>query len=276
MPPRGPARQPRRPARRKSGGSPRRAPARERGGLGGDQIEGRQAVLAALTAGKRRVRQVWMAGELDPAAILDRIRGAADRTGVPVSIVTADELEGRARTETPQGVVARADPLPEADADALLAHPKAFLVALDGVTDPGNLGAVLRSAEGAGATGVLLPKRRAVHVTPAVTKAAAGAIEHLPIALVPGIPAALERAARVGVWAVGLDGDAEAEVFGLGVGDRPLVLVLGAEGQGLARLTRERCDLVVRIPMHGRVESLNVAAAAAVACFEVARVRAKG
>ena len=141
------------------------------------------------------------------------------------------------------------------------------------MTDPQNLGAVLRSAEGAGATGVLLPKRRSAHVTPAVTKAAAGAVEHLPIALVPGIPAALERAGRAGVWAVGLDGTGDTDLFGLSLGDQPIVLVLGAEGRGLGRLTRERCDVLARIPMLGRLDSLNVSAAAALACFEVARAR---
>lgn len=253
--------------------APGRGPRPERGGLGGEQVEGRQAVLEALRAGARRIRQVWMAGERDPAPILEEIRAAAERAGVVVSVVTAEVLAERARTDSPQGVVAKGDPLPEADADTLLADPKAFLVALDGVTDPGNLGAVLRSAEGAGATGILLPKRRAVHVTAAAAKAAAGAVEHLPIALVPGIPATLERAERAGVWSIGLDGEGDVELFGLGLADRPLVLVLGAEGRGLARLTRERCDLVARIPMYGRLPSLNVAAAAALACYEVARRR---
>lgn len=243
-------------------------------GLGGDRIEGRRAVLEALTAGRRRVRQVWMAAERDPAPVLEAIRVAAARAGVVVSVVTAEDLDARAKTDAPQGVVARADPLPEADVDQLLADPKAFLVALDGVTDPGNLGAVLRSADGAGATGVLLPKRRAVHVTATAAKAAAGAIEHLPIALVSGVPAVLERASRGGVWAVGLDGAGDVDLFNLSVADRPLVLVLGAEGSGLARLTRERCDLVARIPMKGGIDSLNVAAAAALACYEVARARA--
>lgn len=214
-----------------------------------------------------------MAGEADPAPILEQIRIAADRAGVPVSMVGGDDLDARARTDAPQGVVARADPLPVADADALLADPAAFLIALDGVTDPRNLGAVLRSAAAAGATGVLLPKHRGAHITATAAKAAAGAVEHLPIALVPGVPAALERVDRAGVWSVGLDGDAEAELFGLPVADRALVLVLGSEGKGLSRLAKERCDLLVRIPMRGEIGSLNVSAAAALACFEVARSR---
>lgn len=258
---------PRRPRRPRPGGQPQRV------GVGGEQVEGRRAVLAALTAGRRRVRQVWLAGELDPAPILDEIRAAADQRAVPLSVVTADALAERSQTSAPQGVVARADPLPDADQEDLLRDPAAFVVALDGVTDPGNLGAVLRSAEAAGATGILLPKRRAVHVTPAAAKAAAGAVEYLPIALVPGIPAALERANRAGVWSVGLDAKGDVDLVHLPVADRAILLVLGGEGRGLPRLTRERCDLVVRIPMRGHTESLNVAAAAALACFEVARRR---
>lgn len=219
------------------------------------------------------MRQVWMAGELDPAPVLDHIRAAAERAGVPVSIVTAHEIAERATTEAPQGVVARGDEIPVADFDALLADPAAFLVALDGVTDPGNLGAVLRSAEAAGATGVVLPKRRSVHLSPAAVKAAAGAAEYLPITLVSGVPAALEHASRAGVWSVGLDADADADMHEIPVAGRALIVVLGAEGLGLARLTRDRCDLVVRIPMRGSVESLNVAAAATLVCYEVARAR---
>ncbi len=148
-----------------------------------------------------------------------------------------------------------------------------FLVALDGVTDPGNLGAILRSAECAGATGVLLPRHRAVHVTPAATKAAAGAVEHLPIAVVGGLPAALARMRDAGVHAVGLEGQAATSLYDVAAADGPVCLVLGAEGRGLSRLVRERCDELVAIPMHGRLGSLNVSAAAALACFEIARRR---
>jgi 23S rRNA (guanosine2251-2'-O)-methyltransferase len=230
-------------------------------------------VREALAARRRRVREVWVAGDLEPAPILDEILELARRAGVPVR--PTPRLQALARTDAPQGVVARADPLPSAIDDDLLADPAAFLLALDGVTDPQNLGAILRSAEGAGATGVLLPRRRSVHVTAAVTKAAAGAVEHLAIALVPGIPATLERARRAGVWAVGLDGRGESELFSLELAAEPIVVVLGAEGRGLSRLARERCDLVVRIPMLGRLESLNVAAAATLACYEIARRRTR-
>ncbi|HEV8625376.1 MAG TPA: 23S rRNA (guanosine(2251)-2'-O)-methyltransferase RlmB [Acidimicrobiia bacterium] len=247
-----------------------RGPGREKG-AGGEQVEGRRAVREALLAGRRRIREVWMDGALEPAPVLDEIIKLAERAGVPVRMTP--KIDQLSRTDAAQGVIARGDPLPLAVDDELLADPKALLLALDGVTDPRNLGAILRTAEGAGATGVILPRRRSVHVTPAVTKAAAGAVEHLPIALVSGIPALLERAGRAGVWAVGLDERGPGDLFSLELATEPVVLVLGAEGRGLSRLARERCDVLVRIPMLGRVSSLNVATAASLAAYEVARRR---
>ena len=195
---------------------------------------------------------------------------------VRVERVSGTELDALARTDVPQGVVARTVPVASADVDSLLAAPRPFLVALDGVTDPRNLGAVLRTAESAGATGVVLRRHRAVRLTPAAVKAAAGAVEYLSIATVAGIPSFLERCRRAEVWSVGLDERGERPVFDLPVADGPVVLVLGAEGGGLSRLARERCDLVVRIPMQGHLSSLNVGAAAAIACFQIARRRAQG
>jgi 23S rRNA (guanosine2251-2'-O)-methyltransferase len=182
-------------------------------------------------------------------------------------------VDRRARTEAPQGVVAFAAPVPQADLDDLFADPAAFLVALDGVTDPGNLGAIMRTAETAGATGIVVPTHRAVGLTPAVAKAAAGALEYLPVAFVSGVPGALDRAKRAGVWCVALDGDGDRPVFDLPFADERVMLVLGAEGRGVSQLARKRCDVVASIPMHGRIESLNVSAAAAVACTEIARRR---
>jgi 23S rRNA (guanosine2251-2'-O)-methyltransferase len=238
-------------------------------------------VREALAAGRRRVREIWMDGALEPAPSLNEILALAERAGIPVRMTP--RLESFARTDAPQGVIARADPLPAAVDDELFADPAAFLIALDGVTDPRNLGAILRSAEGAGATGLLLPRRGAVHVTPAVTKAAAGAVEHVPIALVSGIPATLERARRAGVWVIGLDERGESDLFAAGntpgaldLATEPVLLVLGSEGRGLSRLARQRCDVMARIPMLGRVNSLNVASAATLACYEVARRRTPG
>ncbi|MGH9048686.1 MAG: 23S rRNA (guanosine(2251)-2'-O)-methyltransferase RlmB [Acidimicrobiia bacterium] len=235
---------------------------------GTDQVEGRRAVLELLRARRRRARTVWLSGDG-----LDEIESQARAAGVTVQRVPRDQLDARARTEAPQGVIATADPVREADLDALLADAGAFLVALEGVTDPGNLGAVMRTAEAAGVTGLVLPRHRAARMTPAVAKAAAGALEHLPIVSVSGIPSALERARRADVWTVGLDADGDTDLFDLTVADQPIALVLGAEGGGLSRLARTRCDVVARISMHGAIESLNVAAAAALACYEIARRR---
>jgi len=246
-------------------------------GLGGDQVEGRQAVRELLLAGTRRVREVWIAADQDDSAVLDDIAELAQSVGVPVQDVTRTKLHSVARTESPQGVLARAAELPETDLDGLVTAPVGgpppFLLATDGITDPGNLGALLRSAECAGVTGVVLPRHRAVHITPTVTKAAAGSIEYLRFALVGGLPTAIRHLQEAGVWVVGLDAGGARRLFDLEVADRPIALVLGAEGAGLSRLVRERCDEVVSIPLGGQLGSLNVAAAGAVACFEVARRR---
>lgn len=249
-------------------------------GLGGQQVEGRQAVAELLAARRRAVIDVWMAQELDPAPILDRIEKLATEARVPLRRVSRSRLDAAAASDAPQGVLAHARPLPEADLDDLCRPPaapggtKPFLLAVDGVTDPHNLGALLRSADAAGATGAVLPRHRAVHVTPTVAKAAAGAIERVPMTLVAGIPAALARAKELGCWVVGLAADGDQSLFdGLPVADEPVVVVVGAEGAGLSRLARARCDVVVSIPMRGRLPSLNVSAAGALALFEVSRRR---
>src|SRR5262249_16808642 len=155
------------------------------------------AVRELLVAGRRKVRELWVATDIDEAGTMGDILELADARRVPVLEVSRKKLDAQARSEAPQGVLAKAQPLAEADLDGLTqkrpTRPAPFLVGVDGVTDPGNLGALLRSAEAAGATGVVLPRHRAVHVTPTVAKAAAGAIEYLPIAVVPGLPAALQR-----------------------------------------------------------------------------------
>jgi 23S rRNA (guanosine2251-2'-O)-methyltransferase len=245
-------------------------------GLGGDQVEGRRAVRELLAARRRGVKDLWLAEGTDDSPLLAEIVDLATEQRVPIRRVGRSRLDAAARTDAPQGVLAHAEPLPEATLEELAGgEGDAFLLCLDGITDPHNLGALLRTAECAGVTGVVLPKHRAAHVTPTVAKAAAGAIEHLSLALVPGIPAALRSLRGGGVWTVGLDAEAPRTVYDLGrdLAAAPVALVLGAEGTGLSRLARERCDLLVAIPQRGAIDSLNVAAAGAVACFEVARRR---
>ena len=299
-----------------------RGSANARRELGGDQVEGRQAVRELLAAHLRTVHEVWMMEGSDPAVILREIQSLARARHVPVRLVSQRQIQQVQGSEAPQGVIAFAEPLTEADLSDLVGlrsdddevgdlepekrepagtdlqsedggpeapteragHEKvgrgtkagkmAFLVVVDGVTDPQNLGALLRSAECAGVTGVVLPRHRSAHVTPTVSKVAAGAIEHVSIAVVPGVPGALQELERLGVWTVGLDERGSEPVFNLDLGDRPIALVIGAEGRGLAPLSRQRCDVLARIPLHGSIDSLNVSAAGAIAMFEVARQRA--
>jgi 23S rRNA (guanosine2251-2'-O)-methyltransferase len=234
-------------------------------------------VLELLLAGTRRVREVVLAGDLDQADIVDDIVDLAAELKVPVREVSRGKFEALARTDAPQGVLATAAPLREHDLDELAraepGAPAPFLLLLDGVTDPGNLGALLRSAECAGVSGVVLPRHRAANITPTVTKAAAGAVERLRMTTVPGMPTALRRLADLGVWTVGLDADGDTSLFDLQIAEEPVALVLCAEGAGLSQLVKKRCDALVSIPLRGRLNSLNVSVAGALACYEVTRRR---
>ena len=249
--------------------------------LGGEQVEGRQAVRELLIAGNRRVHEVWVSVELDAEGARNEVIGdimdIAKTMRITVTQVARRRLDEQARSEAPQGVLAFAAPLQETDLPDLLQRKgtkQPFLVAVDGVTDPGNLGALLRCCDGAGVQGVVLPRHRAVHVTPTVAKAAAGAVEHVPMAVVGGLPAALARIKEAGIWVVGLDDSADRSLFDIGdLAAEGICLVLGAEGAGLSRLVRERCDMIVSIPMLGRLSSLNVSTAAALATYEIARHR---
>lgn len=273
----GPRRGDRRPPR---ASRPARAANNDRS-LGGEQIEGRQAVRELLIASRRRVREILVNDDSERNPVIGEILELARSQRVAVRSVSRDEIDDLARSEAPQGVIAFAEPLEETLLDEVLASArdddKLFIVAVDGVTDPGNLGAILRSCEGAGVDAVILPRHRAVHVTPSAAKAAAGAIEYLTMCVVPGLPTAIQQLRDNNVWVVGLDDAADKPVFGLGdLAREHVCLVLGAEGPGLSRLVRERCDLLVSIPMRGALSSLNVSAAAALATYEVVRARQPG
>ena len=252
-------------------------PNRNHKGLGGEQVEGRQAVRELMLAQRRKVHEIWISSELQGSEAVEDIETIAAANRVPVTYVARKRLETTARSEAPQGVLAMAAPLQEADLGQFLrrrgAHPP-FLVAVDGVTDPGNLGAIVRSCDGAGVDAVIVPRHRAVHVTPTVAKASAGAIEHMPIAVVSGLPSTLQRLRDAGIWVIGLDDAADRTLFEIAdLATEATCLVLGAEGAGLSRLVRERCDMIVSIPMSGRLSSLNVSAAAALATYEISRHR---
>jgi 23S rRNA (guanosine2251-2'-O)-methyltransferase len=213
-----------------------------------ERIYGRRPVAEA-ERGRRRVHRVWRAPE----------------TGV-------EELSELAGSAEHQGVVAEVDPYPYADPGALLSRPGVLLVALDQVQDPHNLGAVCRSAEVAGAAGVVIPQRRAAAVTAAACKASAGAVEHLEIARVRNLADWLREARAAGFWAWGADAGADTDCTDADLAGAT-VLVLGGEGKGLRPRVAASCDGMLAIPQRGRIESLNVSAAAAVLLFEALRQR---
>jgi 23S rRNA (guanosine2251-2'-O)-methyltransferase len=251
----------------------RRAPTRDKEGLGGEQVEGRHAVLELLKARRRAIRKIFVADQQDPSDILDAIELEAQRQRVPVQVISMARLDREARTEGHQGVMAIAARLETVGLDSLLKNKRPFLLVCDGVTDPRNLGAMLRSADGAGVTGVIVPRHRTARISPSVTKTAAGAIEYLTFCDVGGVPAAIDQLNKVGVLTVGLAGESNDSIYDLDLGSSPVALVVGGEEKGLSALTRKRCGAVVSIPQLGKISSLNAGVAVSVAAFEVARQR---
>ena len=237
-------------------------------------VEGRHAVREAILAGTRKVREVNMSEGLDPGVIIEDIANLSRELRIPLRMHAKSKFKSMTTTESAQGVQAICDPLPDLEIEDLVEGiENPFILVLDSITDPRNLGSIIRSGECAGATGILLPRHRSVRITPTVSKTAQGAIEHIPIATTSGIPKALTRLKELGVWTVGMDMTADEDIYDLRVARDPLALVLGSEGKGLGRLTRERCDLTVKIPISGITESLNVGSAAAIGCFEISRQR---
>ena len=243
--------------------------------LGGDQVEGHRAVYELLKANRRKVQTIYFEEGIDRSGIVKQIADFAFNHRVPIQSISSSRFSHIAGSELHQGVVAVAAPIRALDLEEIVASNSkaANLLVLDHITDPRNLGAILRSAECAGVTGVIIPEHRACRLTPSATKTAAGAIEYLNFSLASSIPGALSDLKALGVWSVGLDMDAEANLSQINLLTSPVALVLGAEGKGLSKLTKARCDLLAKIPQFGRVESLNVSAAATLAVYEVARAR---
>lgn len=234
-------------------------------------VYGRRPVLEALRAGAA-VERVLLAQGLRPAAAIAEIRRRAGGAAVPVRVVPRAELD-RLAGGNHQGVVAITGRYRYAALDDLLSRPEPCLVFLDGVTDPHNLGSLLRSADGAGFHGVVVAAHRSARVTDTVRRVSAGAAEVVPVARVGSLAAALERAKGMGLWIVGLDEQAEDDLWRTNLMEPPVGLVLGAEDRGLSSPVRSACDGLVRIPSRGRIGSLNVAVAGALAMFEVSRRR---
>jgi 23S rRNA (guanosine2251-2'-O)-methyltransferase len=240
----------------------------------GDVLAGRRPVLEALRAG-RPAERVLIARELAPASILGDIRRRAEAAAIPVKLVARAEIDRVSEGVNHQGVVALGARYRYAPLDAVIGAPDAAVLFLDGVMDPHNLGSLLRSADGAGFAGVVVPQRRAATVTATVRRVSAGAAEVLPVARVTNLGRALDDARRAGLWIAGLDARAGEELWSSSLVEPPVGLVLGSEDRGIAPGVRAHCDAFVRIPTRGRLGSLNVASAGAVAMFEVARRRAR-
>jgi len=241
-------------------------------------LYGRQPVRETLRAGRRQVFKLLQAQGVKPTGVVRQILTLAEQAHIPIQTVDRRELGTLGGEVNHQGLAAEVSGYPYLDLAALLdlsrqAGEPPFFLLLDHIQDPQNLGSLLRSADAAGAHGVVLPGRRAAGVTPAAVRASAGAAEHVPVALVANLVQAMERLKTEGIWLAGLEALPGAPMYTQIDLSGPLGLVVGSEGQGLARLVREQCDYLVRLPMHGQVESLNAAVAGSIALYEVRRQR---
>ena len=240
-------------------------------------VYGLHAVNAVLERAPERVLELWIAQPRMVARLVE-LRDRAQHAGVRVQSVGGETLAKLVGEVAHQGAVAAVRPLKGWDEHDLLEALQRLtedplLLILDGITDPHNLGACLRTADAAGVHAVLMPKDRAATVDGVVRKVAAGAAEFVPVASVTNLARTIDMLKERGIWVVGTDAEAEQSLYAADL-KRPLALVLGGEGDGMRRLTRERCDFLVRIPLAGHVESLNVSVAAGIALFEARRQRA--
>ena len=239
---------------------------------------GRQPVRETLRAGRRQIFRVLLAGGVRPAGIVSQVLALAKQAEIPVQTVDRTELDKLGGEANHQGLAAEVSGFPYLDLRQLIEAARRsgappFLLLLDHIQDPQNLGSLLRTAEAAGVHGVVIPTRRASGVTPAAVRASAGAAEHVRVVQIANLVQAMERLKAEGVWIAGLEAVSGALLYTEANLSGPLGLVVGSEGQGLARLVRERCDFLIRLPMSGEVESLNAGAAGAIALYEIRRQR---
>lgn len=232
-------------------------------------LSGRQPVVELLRA-RRPAERILIAAGLSSAAILTEIRKRAEEASIPVKVVPRAEIDRVAEGENHQGVAAITGRYRYAALETLLA-PEACVLFLDGVTDPHNLGSLMRTAECSGFDGIVVPAHRSAGVTATVRRVSAGAAEVVQVARVTNLGRAIEQAKEAGLWIVGLAGEAPDDIWSSDLLEPPIGVVLGAEGSGISRTIRDRCDALVRIPQAGRIGSLNVGVAGAVAMFEIAR-----
>jgi 23S rRNA (guanosine2251-2'-O)-methyltransferase len=243
----------------------------------GEILYGRQPVRETLRAGRRQVYRLLLARGLKRSGIVGQILAMAAQANIPVESVDRQEFDRWGGEVNHQGLAAQVSGYPYLDLPSLLAETgrveAPFFLLLDHIQDPQNLGSLLRAAEAAGVHGVVLPDRRAAAVTPAAVRASAGAAEHVRVSQVTNLVRSLEALKTAGVWLAGLDAHPEAALYTEADLSGALGLVVGSEGKGLARLVRETCDFLIRLPMRGQVESLNAAVAGALALYEVRRQR---
>lgn len=239
-------------------------------------ILGRHPVLECMLA-ERPVNKIILAKDLDKSDIISRILALAKKTQIRVEFVDKKALDRLAEGQHHQGVVAFAAAHEYVEVEDIIAAAKAksedpFIILLDNLEDPHNLGAILRTADAAGAHGVVITKHRSVSLNTTVAKASAGAIEHVPVAMVNNLNECIRKLKDERIWVFGLDNSGDTELtkadFKLS-----LAMVVGGEGQGLSQLVRKNCDFVVKIPMRGKINSLNASVAAAIAMYEVVRQR---
>ena len=238
-------------------------------------IEGRNAVIEALRAGTPMDKIYLAKGETD--ATLGHIASTARGKGIVVVETDRRKLDFMSRTHAHQGVIAMAAVREYAEVEDILAAAREkgeapLIVVCDELSDPHNLGAVIRTAECAGAHGVIIPKRRSAGLTAVVAKTSAGAVSYLPVARVPNLTALLKDLKAQGLWVYGTAAEGSAPLYQADLTD-PAVIVIGSEGEGMSRLVREQCDFLLSIPMRGQVNSLNASAAAAVVLYEAVRQR---
>lgn len=243
----------------------------------GEFVYGIHAVKAALKSDTAPIEEIWLQNRDGKNRRLEEINALAIKTHIPVRQATRSELDTYTSHARHQGVVARLNQKPqitERDLTALVEsiEEPAFLLVLDGIQDPHNLGACIRTANAAGMHAVIVPRDRASGITPVVRKVASGAVEAIPFIPVTNLARVLRHLQESGVWIVGTDEEADSTLYDIDLSG-PIALVLGAEGKGLRRLTRDHCDHIVKIPMAGAVESLNVSVAAGICIYEAMRQR---
>ena len=241
-------------------------------------IEGRNAVIEALRAGVTIDKIFIMKGETD--STLGHIASTAREKGIVVVDADRRKLDGMSRTHSHQGVIALCAVREYVTVDDILAiarekGEKPLIVVCDELSDPHNLGAVIRTADAAGAHGVIIPKRRSAGLTAVVAKTSAGAVAHVPVARVPNLVAALKELQQAGVWVFGTAAEGTTSLYQADL-KGPAAIVIGSEGDGMGRLVTENCDFTVSIPMFGKINSLNASAAAAVLLYEAVRQRVGG